>query len=159
MGAIHDAMTRFFEADNWTVSDLGDDSLGAVVKGKTGQWALVAQAVEDRGFFLCYSQVPVDAPVEMFSRVMEYVTRANVGALGGNFEFDLETGLVRYKTSVDVSAWSEKQRSSNAMRLLIEQAIITNVSMVDLYLPGLLETAFGGVDPSDAIARVENATA
>ena len=78
----------------------------------------------------------------------EFITRANYGLISGNFEMDFGDGEVRYKTCVDI----EGDRFTPAV---IKNAVLTNVSAMDQYLPGLISVMYGGASPAQAIEKLE----
>ena len=77
--------------------------------------------------------------------IAHFLTLTNYGLIIGNFELDLSDCEIRYKTSIDV----EGDRLTPA---LIKRLVYTNVTMMDQYLPGILEQ---GVTPKAAICLVE----
>lgn len=157
MGIIFEAMTAFFERDDWPVTRMGDDpALSATVRGDNGYWACVAQAVEAQRLFLFYSASPLDVLPDRRAPVAEFVTRANYGTLLGNFELNLEDGDLRYKTSLSVQQIpDETLREDDLLHRLIRQLVYTNTAMMDRYLPGIKAVLEDDMAPAEAIALVE----
>lgn len=80
--------------------------------------------------------------------VAEFITRANYGMVIGNFEMDFRDGEVRYKTSVDVEG-------SELTYEICRQVVVTNVMLMDRYLPGIMAVITGALTPAQAIAQIE----
>ena len=104
MGRILDAVSGFFEADEWRTSELQGPTEGLVTgfRGDNGNWTCMAVAIEEHDQMLFYSVCPVTAPEENRSTIGEFLHRANKGLHVGNFELDYNDGEIRFKTSVDV---------------------------------------------------------
>ena len=80
--------------------------------------------------------------------MQEFLTRANFGLKFGNFEFDLQDGEIRFKTSIQFAG--EVQVES-----MIEQCLLINIMTMERYLPGILQVIFTEIDPQAAIASIE----
>jgi len=63
----------------------------------------------------------------------EYLTRVNYGLPIGNFEFDFDSGEIRYKTSI-IARDSVEFLSDD----MIQSLVINNVVIMDHYLPGIM---------------------
>ena len=150
MGRILDALTDFFQVDEWQVTQLeGRDVLRMGFSGTNGQWSCFAQAREEQEQLVFYSSCPVKVPEEKRHAVAEFLTRANWGMVIGNFELDYSDGEVRYKTSLSVKDGEPLTRG------LIKHAVYANVLTMDQYLPGIMGILYGDMSPADAIAKVE----
>lgn len=149
MGALHDVVVSFFKSDDWAFTQIeGQPVLQVAFQGQAGQWTCYAQVSEEREQFSFYSICPVKAPEGNRLDVAEFLTRANFGLIIGNFEMDIESGEIRYKTGIDV----EGDRLTPA---LVKRLVYANVLTMDTYLPGLMTVIYGDVAPAEAIAQVE----
>ncbi len=152
-------MGAFLREDDWGITQIGD-SLGysMTVKGENGQWACVAQAEEDSRIFLFYSVSPIDIEPAKRAAMAEFTALANFNTLVGNFELGLDTGDLRYKTSLSVKEIPDAALQANGLlTTLIKQLIHINVFMMDQYLPGILAVCNDGVAPKEAISKIEDA--
>ena len=89
-----------FEHEGWTYGfDAGTGTLdaGFDLDSRIGQTPLYIHLLED--VVLCHAYAPFKVAEEDRRRVMEFVTRANCGLKLGNFEMDLDTGVVCFKTT------------------------------------------------------------
>jgi hypothetical protein len=149
MSKAFDVMQRFFQDDQWPAEQQGDRLLLRLeFAGKNGRWPCYAETKHGRTQYLFYSACPVNVPEDKRVLVTEYLTRANLGLLIGNFEIDLASGDIVFKTSMDVEGIEPQP-------ILVRHLAYANVTTMDQYLPGLLDVLYRGVSPVDAIAKVE----
>jgi hypothetical protein len=67
-----------------------------------GNYTCTAFTHESDYHFVFKSYFPIKAPENKRLEAMEFITRANYGAIIGNFEMDISDGEITYKTSLDV---------------------------------------------------------
>jgi hypothetical protein len=159
MGLIFETMGAFLTEDDWGIHRIGE-SLGysMTVKGANGQWACVAQAEEEARIFLFYSVSPIEVAPDRRDAMAEFTARANFNTLVGNFELGLESGELRYKTSLSLKEIPDPALQAHGLlTTMIKQLIHINVFMMDQYLPGILAVCNDGTAPKDAIATIEEA--
>lgn len=159
MGFIYDTMAAFLREHEFTITEIGDSpSFSMTVVGNNGQWACIAYADDEQRMFVFYSASPVEAPEQQRAAIAEFVTRANYNMLVGNFELNVETGDIRYKTSVSLKGIpDEALQSQDVLQKLLEQLIYVNIFVMDQYLPGIHAVVDGTASPKEAIARIESA--
>jgi hypothetical protein len=144
-----DVVLRFFREDQWNFQELGSKpAIRAGFRGEHGTWVCFAQIDEEHQRFLFHSVMGLNIPVQHRAAVAEYLTRANYGLPVGNFEMDLDTGDVRFKTSIEVP---EGEFTVAMVRTLA----YANVRNMDHYFPGVLAVVHGGLSPEAALARIE----
>jgi hypothetical protein len=131
---LGEVVRRFFEDKGWTVRELEDGSLALTFDGQHGRWRCRMFLDESLGQLSFYSILPELVPADRRAAVVEFVTRANVELILGNFELDLDRGELRFKTSIDV----EGDRLTAA---LLTHVVHANVLSMDRYLPGLARVA------------------
>jgi hypothetical protein len=148
-GPILAALIDFFSADGWPYEQLAEDTvLRLPFQGMAGNWLCFAQAREDQSQFVFYSVYPVLVPAARRAAMAELLTRANYGLVLGNFELDYNDGEVRFKTSLDVEG-------AELNPPLIQACVYANVIMMDQYMPGIVALLAEGLEPTEALARVE----
>ena len=81
--------------------------------------------------------------------VAEYLTRANFGLALGNFELDMDRGVVGYKTTHLI------ERSVPLSESTIAHTVIANLAMMDRYLPAMLAVVSGQATPQQAVEQAE----
>jgi len=149
MGAVYDAMVRFFREDDWKFEQVeGKPILRMGFAGDNGKWTCIARAVEEADQFIFYSIAPINVPEDKRQVMAEFITRANYGMRIGNFELDFSDGELRYKSSIDV----EDDRLSSP---LVKHMVYPNVLMMDKYLPGIMGILYGNKTAQQAIAEIE----
>ena len=143
------ALYQYFTALDWDFAL--DESIPALLlryRGEHGEWNCIAEADDDDAQFVFYSECPIGIPVEMQLELMAYLGRANSRLMIGNFEMNLDTGLVRFRTSVDVMG-------TQLNHALAHNAVRWNVAMMDRYLPGIEDVLAGRASAAQAIAAIE----
>lgn len=134
--SLYDAMVEFFRADQWPYLALaGSPAVTMNFEGQQARWTCYAQVREAERQFIFYSLCPVIIPEDKRADVLEFITRANYGLIIGNFEMDLDTGEVRYKTSFDCE-------DVPVTAALFKNVIYPNLAMLDQFLPGILSVVY-----------------
>ena len=101
---VYDALQRYFATVDWPVH--ADPEAGLFVfpaTGEGGVWGMRAYAREDLPGAIVYAEAPSPVPAEQRDEAAVLLTRLNDGLPFGNFELDGETGVVRFKASVEAS--------------------------------------------------------
>lgn len=143
---LRDAVSAYFVRREWPLEDHGD-YLATLVSGKNGEWSAYFDIRENEDQIAVHSMVPVEIPDDQRTNVALFLTRANFGLAVGNFEFDLDDGETRYKTSIDLGG-------VDASDDLVDRLFTANIVTVDHYLPGL-RAAARGEDPALAVSMIE----
>jgi hypothetical protein len=149
MSKITAPMMAFFKDKGWPFSE--HDSLPILrihYRGDNGEWTCYARAKEEEQQFIFLSVYPFNAPPEKRMAMAEFVTRANYGLSIGNFEMDFADGEIRFRTSIDVE-------HAKLTAGLLESLVAANLTVTDVYLPGLLAVLSSDVSPAAAIAKIE----
>jgi hypothetical protein len=142
---LFDEMLAFFEKDGWNVVQVeGMTRLATRFAGKHGEFHCQATTVEEDHVFVFHIVADVDADK---ARLIEFLTRANFGLYLGNFEMDLESEQVRFKTSIDV----EGDRLSTA---LVRNAVFAACLTMDRHWPAL-KALTEGATVDGALATLE----
>ena len=100
--------------------------------------------------FSTLTAIPLAADKNSRLAVAEYLTRVNFNMRNGNFELDMETGEIRFKTYVHVGGGRPDR---GATRL----AVMLPFLMLDRFGDGLLEVLFGFKSPREAFESVQRA--
>jgi hypothetical protein len=152
--SIAGVMVDFFSQMEWPfdrgTSPLNQDQpiYRLISQGENGEWSCFACPREDMQQCVFYSVYPDLIPEERRNVVNEFLTRANFGMAIGNFEINLDSGEVRFKTSIDVEG-------DHFSLELFQQLVAANVNTMDRYLPGIREVIEGQATPEAAIAQLE----
>jgi len=144
-----DVVLRFFREDQWDFQQIDDKPvMRAGFRGERGTWVCFARVDEEHQRFLFHSLMGLNIPSQYRAAVAEYLTRVNYGLPVGNFEMDLDSGDVRFKTSIEIP---EDELTIAMVRTLA----YTNIRNMDHYFPGVLAVVHGGLSPEAALARTE----
>ncbi|MGC1248946.1 MAG: YbjN domain-containing protein, partial [Spirulinaceae cyanobacterium] len=143
-----EVVESFFKGENWQFQQLENATLHLLFQGKNSQFNCYARAREAQQQFVFYSLAPTKVPVRKRRILGEFVARANLGMIIGNFELDFNTGEIRYKTSIDVTNNVINQET-------LHQLVYTNVLTMDQYLLGIKSVISGQLSPEAAISQIE----
>jgi len=149
MGELRERLEQFLDADGWPRQAGGAPTvLRMGFSGQNGNWTCYLDVNEERRMAVFYSRCPLTIPEDRLVEVGTFLHRANYGLRLGGFEFDLDDGDIRYKTTLasDPAGWDRQTLAS---------FFHTNVVMMDMYLPGIAAVAFGGATPEEAIRAIE----
>ncbi|MEM7106092.1 MAG: YbjN domain-containing protein [Bacteroidota bacterium] len=128
-----DILVDFLDEEGWKFQLYEEtEDVYFPFKGKNGRWHCFAQIKDEVERFVFYSLCPERIPEEKRPLFMEWVTRANWDMIIGNFELSLDSGLLRFKTSIDVE-------NDGLSVDLVRNHVYVNVQMMDQYLPGILK--------------------
>jgi len=105
---------------------------------------------DEKGIFSCISFCHCFVFTDKYTEITEFITRANFGLISGNFEFDLDSGILRFKTT-----FYYDKKNEVSMKLL-EKYIYTNLYTIDTYTPALMSLAYTDITALEAVAEVEN---
>jgi Uncharacterized conserved protein len=138
----------FFASIKWDfVKDQENSIIHTEYQSNNNSWRCYAQWRDQQQQLVFYSIAPIAVPQDRRTAVAIYETRINYGLVLGNFELDLSDGEIRYKTSIDITG-------SQLTPTLIKQIVMTNVTMMEKYLPSL-QKVIQGVDPNDPQSNLE----
>lgn len=144
-----DNTKTILENQEWPFQSLDDTTLKIDIDGKAANWVVLIKALEEIGQLVIYSIAANKAPELRRNAVQEFLTRANFGLRIGNFEFDLDTGEIRFKTSLQFAG-------ETLVPEMIEQCLLINVLTMEKYLPGILQMIFTDSSAETVIASIED---
>ena len=102
MGRLLDAVLAHLDEEEYEYHVDSEERVELTFTTNNGVLATWFTIDEEDEIVLYVSRCPVFVPEEGRAAAMEFLTRANFGLRIGHFEFDLDDGEVRYKTSIDV---------------------------------------------------------
>jgi hypothetical protein len=147
---ILQTIANFFTAENWPFVTVQDEQiLQMAVGGQNEKLTCYAQVIEEQSLLIFYSNCPIEAPESKRKALAEFLTLVNYNLIIGNFQLDLKSGQIRYKTSLDVS-------DSTLSTTQIKNLVYTNITMMDEYLPEILSVINNSSPPLDSIPFQKN---
>jgi len=129
--------------------ELGD-APGYMLPFKEGRPEVVGIALvySEEGRFVFYLEFRERCSEARIGDVVDFITRANFGLTIGNFEMDIETGVIRFKSSIDY-------QGTPLAAAMVRRAILSAMEAVEIYEPGLVRVLAEGVSARTAIEEVE----
>ena len=151
---LRDALQSFFDSSGITVSfsekgGYGIFSFRVKVRSKLQNVQTIVIVREDN--YSALITLPLAADEDHRLAVAEYLTRANFNLRIGNFELNMESGEIRYKTYVASMDAPDP--------VIIRNSIFLPLAMIDRFGDGLLEVLFGFRSPKEAFDAIANTPA
>jgi hypothetical protein len=137
------------EIQEWPFQSLDETTLKIDIDGKVANWVVLIKVLEEIGQLLIYSISSNKAPQPQRNAVQEFLTRANFGLRIGNFEFNIDTGEIRFKTSLQFAGETLAPE-------MIEQCLLINMFTMEKYLPGILQMIFTDSSAATVLASIED---
>ena len=139
-------------AEDGGETDLLDDqrTLRGVFEGLHGRFWTYARIPRELDLLLCYSRCPFDSPPELVPLAAELVARLNFGLRVGNLEIEMDTGEIRFKSSLDF-------RNVPLSEALIMNVFLPCAYALDRFLPALEALIIEGASVEGALARLDGA--
>jgi hypothetical protein len=154
VGRLLDAAVAFFAEGDRELSVLAQKDppqVHFIVTSEHSRIECSLEAYEELERVCLLATYPALVPEGKRLAAAEYVTRANFGILLGNFELDMDMGLVRFKTSADVE-------SIELTPTFLKNLFEANLATATKYYPGLMKVIYANMEPADALAVVRQVT-
>lgn len=124
-------------------------SMRLPVQGKTAEWTCLIRVFEKTERILVYSILPTPVADSERPQLALMLTQINYGLILGNFEFDLQDGEIRYKTSIDVEGIALNNT-------VLRNLLYGNFFSMDLYYHALMQAINGSDDLQRLIQQAEH---
>lgn len=148
---MHDAVIEYIESKDWKYQVVSDNRfIHFGISANNGKIDCVADVREERKQFIFLSHCIVNAFGDKLKEIAEYLNRVNYSLVIGSFELNMNDGKIRFKTSM---FFDDALPPSIEV---IERTIITNLYMMDRYMPGVMSILFGHQTPEEAYQEIEN---
>jgi hypothetical protein len=153
---MRDVVMSFFEGAGIKVEpgvagDPGDEGVLRVgFIGENGCFSCAARVDEETGVLSFYTLCPFSVPQGRMAQALELVARLNWGHALGALELDVDTGELRFKTSIDVEG-------AGLDEALVGNLVYANVASIDSMLPALTAALVQGASVRAALASIQAA--
>lgn len=142
---------QFFDEGKWNYRcDEKKAIFRAMVKMNSPLGMLRVAILVKETYYLVYAIFGATADESQRQRVGEYLHRANLGLINGNFEFSFEDGEIRYKTYVNFAGDNTELSDK-----VIEDSIVIPIAMFNLYGKNLIRLMLGESDPKKLVDEVK----
>ena len=147
MGMLMESVERYFVAEGWETSRVGNDAAFRVgVSTKNARWQCVANVDEEDGVVFFHSICPLKATSESRPRIAEFLMRLNRVLFLGHFVMDFDSGEIRFETYVIAR---EGYVSAEAMGACVD----ANIAAMDKHIGDIARAISTGIAPAEAVAR------
>ena len=143
-----DMLGRYLAGEGWDAEVVGDPPAYFFrFRGQNGDWTCIVQLVEEQARLVFFSVAPQAVPPNRRPAMCELITRLNYGLILGNFEMSLESGDLRFRTTMGLAPdlFSEP---------LLQLVARTNLAMMDTCLPAINQVLQGLATPAEAFAAI-----
>lgn len=148
---IRQRIIKFLTDDGWNFQQ-GEHSLNSRVRCQNAIYPIYIFIGENNCNIQVYSYLDTVIPENKRAAISEFCTRINYNMPIGNFEFDIDEGEVRYKTSITVGNNIEFLTDD-----VVDKLIVINYSNMDTYYPGFMQILFSNkVDVKAVVQELEN---
>lgn len=113
-----------------------------------GQWGTFVDVREQPQRLAIYSAYPVNAEPGSRAELAELLTRVNYGMYIGNFEFDLDDGSVRFKTSLELA-------DVELTAAMFDRLLAVNLKEATRHARVIAEVAAGTLSAAEATRRLQ----
>jgi hypothetical protein len=142
--SMREVVHAFLEEEQWQFTEPNARTIRFWLSADHGDLEGRAILEEEYGIFVFYSRLPIRVPKEKRSVATELFMRINWNLSVGNFEMDMDSGRVFFRTSVDVDG--------DELRLaVVRNLVYTNFRVMDRFIPVILSVIFGQMDPKQAL--------
>lgn len=149
---IASAINEFLVNDNWKFSfeeEYGIFRFGLSLKGRMKKVDYVIDVKNNNYLVYAISPIGVDSEdSDMMAKMAEFICRVNYGVTNGNFEFDMNSGQIQYKSYIDCADIIPSDT-------MIRNSINCPAIMFDQYGIGILAIIFGDVTVKEALDKCE----
>lgn len=146
---MRDVLRAFFASEGIDVETADDGRVMRVAfQGENGRFLGFVRAGDAAGVLALYTLCPIEVPAERMSDALELVARLNATSVLGNLEIDVDSGALRYKTSIDVEG-------AELTEDLVANLVWSNVASLDRMLPAITAVVVKGAKPRDAVAALD----
>lgn len=140
---LADGLREFVESNQYDYLRVADGCFRLRFCGKSGDYTMFAQVVEDSGQILVFTYCPVKVPENRRGFVADYLNRVNYGLLLGCLEMDPEDGEVRSRSAAPVAG-------GEAGPSVLGPLFDSSFYLIENWVHGLLRVAFGSEEPATA---------
>ena len=146
MKTINESLTDFCKTNSFELSMIvGEHRFIMGSMCKTSVFLALVFIDEENRKLQVETIIPLRVPKNKRNKIMELMVRINNNLLLGNFELDIDTGLISYKTSITLG-------QCDLHPDLVRPLFFANWAAADKYLPAIAAVIFKDVDPLRAIS-------
>lgn len=140
---------EFLKKKKWKYTRLQDSNVFLFgITGKNGQFQCVIDLGENEQELAVYSICSVKVSEDKRPQTSELLNIFNYYLFAGNFEMDHLDGEIRFRTAMHLFGLELTEA-------FIEEFIMSNIVIIDQYLPAIIGLAFGGLTINQALMKVD----
>ncbi len=129
---MREVVTAFFQGESIEAREGPPGTFAVSFSGDDGKYAAIVRVDEATEVLAVWTVLPLEVPRDKMNVVVERIARLNFGHVIGNLEIDVDSGVVRMKTSLDFGG--EELTDG-----LVANCVWANVAAVEQMLPKIRE--------------------
>ena len=142
--SVYEAINQFLNDEN--VRFEHDEELNLIrffFSAETAGWMVTVHHFEEASQLVVLSHFPSVVEEEFRTVVGEFVLRVNWELVVGGYDFGVDDGNLRFRTSIDID-------DLEVTPLFVRNLIYSNISTMDLHIAALNRVAHGGSSVEEA---------
>jgi len=145
MKKLSDLVINLFEEEEQDYEILDDEkTFRTHFHGSNSSFSTYVFAYNEERLLRTYSKCPIKIPHQKLSAITELIARINLDLSIGNFDIDLEEGIVLFRTSMKIC-------TENPGQQIIGTLIFGNCMSMDQYFPVIASVIYGNESPKQAV--------
>ena len=120
----------------------GESAVSLSFRGEDATYSCIAEEREG-DVIVFHSVAPEPIPAARMSAVLELAARINAQLAFGNFDVDVDAGVIRFRTAIDVEG-------AALSAALVKNLCIANLATMDEFHPKI-RAVLAGADPKAAL--------
>lgn len=141
-------VAEFLEHEDIRFEQINDVALRAGFSGMNGSFDTIGMVDEERRVLSFRTIYPIKASQDKRLTVAETLMRMNALMHVGNFELDMDLGLILFKTSIRFGDIEPDD-------LTLRHLLFVNWTMVEVHFEAINAVLFGNVSPQRAVEMVK----
>ncbi len=144
---MRDVVLSFLASEHIDIESEDHEHLHVAFSGESGRFQGLVRVDEDTGVLAFYALCPVEVPRERMAPALELMARLNYGHVLGNLELDVDTGLIRFKTSLDIEGEEPTEG-------LVANCVYANIASIEQMLPAIRAVCLENKDVHTALQTI-----
>ena len=147
-GEIFNTVVRFLQQMEWNFQQIdGGERIRIYLTGKSILLNATFVIDDEAGVLMMLTRLPVFIPEERIDEVMRLITRINWRMTFGNYDLDIESRAVVFKSSVDLDGASD-------FYPVVDNLCHRNLHTIDQQSEALLQVALAVTDAEQAYGNL-----
>jgi hypothetical protein len=152
MKTISEKVVAFFKQASYPFTQIdGESSFKTGFCGDNADFRVLVSVDEEDHLLNVYTLCPINVPKKKLPAIAELIARINCNLSLGNFDIDMDDGMIAFRTGIKVG---HKELKIEALYILISG----NSLIMDHYFPAIASVVYdGSISPKKVIGSLKDA--